>query len=65
MRLLPPDILQERFATVRKELTAALIERDDEVDVLLTALIGNEHALLVGNPGVDRGFKRGHYRGRR
>jgi len=48
------DILQEKFAQVRKELTAALIERDDEIDVVLTALIANEHALFVGNPGTAK-----------
>ena len=56
MRLIPPhaDILQEKFAKARQELTAALIERDDEVDVLLTALVANEHALFVGNPGTGK-----------
>ena len=56
MKLARPatDILQEKFATVRKELTAALIERDDEIDVVLTALIANEHALFVGNPGTAK-----------
>ena len=54
MRLPPPDILQEKFAAVRKELTAALIERDHEIDVVLTALVANEHALFVGNPGTAK-----------
>ena len=56
MKLARPatDILQEKFAKVRKELTAALIERDDEIDVVLTALIANEHALFVGNPGTAK-----------
>ena len=56
MKLARPatDILQEKFAQVRKELTAALIERDDEIDLLLTALIANEHALFVGNPGTGK-----------
>ena len=56
MKLARPatDILQEKFATVRKELTAALIERDEEVDVVLTALVANEHALFVGNPATAK-----------
>ena len=43
MKLARPatDILQEKFAQVRKELTAALIERDDEIDVGLTAYYAN------------------------
>ena len=45
------DIVREKFALARQELSASLIERDDEVDVVLTALIANEHILLVGPPG--------------
>lgn len=43
--------IQEKFATTRKELAAALIERDEEVDLVLTALVAQEHVLLVGPPG--------------
>ena len=46
--------LQEKFATTRKELSAALIERDDEIDLVLTALIAQEHPLLVGPPGTGK-----------
>src|ERR1700758_2362110 len=46
--------LQANFATTRYELSSALIERDDEVDVVLTALICNEHPLLVGPPGTAK-----------
>src|SRR5262245_22086396 len=45
---------QEKFAAVRRELSAALIERDDEVDVVLTALVAQEHVLLVGPPGCAK-----------
>lgn len=48
------DVLQEKFATTRRELAAVLIERDDEIDILLTALIANEHTLLVGQPGTAK-----------
>ena len=44
--------VREKFVTTRKELSSALIERDGEVDVVLTALICNEHPLLVGEPGT-------------
>jgi MoxR-like ATPase len=40
--------------TARKELSEALIERDTEVDLVLTALVCNEHALLVGQPGTAK-----------
>src|SRR3954447_17705558 len=46
--------LQEEFATTRRELSAALIERDDEVDLALTALVAHEHLLLVGPPGCGK-----------
>ena len=46
-----PDTVPRKFAPPREELSAALVERDAEVDLVLTALIANEHALLVGPPG--------------
>jgi MoxR-like ATPase len=46
--------LQAKFAATRKELSAALIERDEEVDLVLTALVAQEHVLLVGNPGTAK-----------
>jgi MoxR-like ATPase len=49
-----PCPLQEKFLAVRKELSAALIDRDDEVALALTALIAQEHVLLVGPPGTGK-----------
>src|SRR3954451_5507260 len=46
--------VQAKFAATRKELSAALIERDEEVDLVLTALAAQEHVLLVGNPGTAK-----------
>jgi MoxR-like ATPase len=48
------DPVREKFAAARKELSSALIERDEEVDLALTALIANEHLLLVGPPGCGK-----------
>ncbi len=48
------DPVREKFARARKELSSALIEREDEVDLVLTALIANEHVLLVGPPGCGK-----------
>jgi len=45
------DAVRRKFALAREELSAALVERDAEIDVVLTALVANEHALLVGPPG--------------
>src|SRR5689334_6425387 len=56
MRAYRPDpcSVREKFAVTRRELSEALIERDAEVDLALTALVANEHALLVGNPGTAK-----------
>jgi MoxR-like ATPase len=50
----PEPSVQDSFAATRHELSAALIERDDEIDLVLTALICNEHPLLVGPPGTAK-----------
>src|SRR3954462_1492004 len=56
MKLVRPDIdpVREKFALARRELSSALIERDEEVDLVLTALVANEHVLLVGPPGCAK-----------
>ena len=56
MKMIRPttDDVRAKFATVRRELSAALIERDEEVDLVLTALVASEHVLLVGPPGCGK-----------
>lgn len=57
MKLLRPitaDHVQEKFATARRELSTSLIEREEEIDLVLTALIAHEHVLLVGPPGTGK-----------
>src|SRR5215207_6260598 len=56
MKIATPEVcaVQEKFVTTRKELSAALIERSDEVDLVLTALVAQEHVLLVGPPGCAK-----------
>lgn len=56
MKTFRPDAcpIQEKFVQTRRELSRALIERDEEIDLVLTALICNEHPLLVGNPGTAK-----------
>jgi len=51
---MPADRLQARFAAVRAALAATLVERDDEIDLCLTALLAREHILLVGPPGLAK-----------
>src|SRR4051812_50130205 len=56
MKLVRPDAdpVRETFAQARKELSSALIEREEEVDLVLAALVANEHVLLVGPPGCGK-----------
>ena len=35
-------------------MSSALIERDEEIDLVLTALLAHEHVLLVGPPGCGK-----------
>jgi MoxR-like ATPase len=46
--------VQARFTAARRELAEALIERDEEIDLVLTALLAREHPLLVGPPGTGK-----------
>jgi MoxR-like ATPase len=46
--------VKDKFLTVRRELGESLIERSEEIDLLLTALIAGEHLLLVGPPGCGK-----------
>jgi MoxR-like ATPase len=46
--------VRDKFAAVRKELGETLIERTEEIDLLLTGLIAGEHLLLVGPPGCGK-----------
>jgi len=43
-----------KFKATRRELAAALIERADEIDLALTAMVCGEHLLLVGPPGTAK-----------
>jgi MoxR-like ATPase len=56
MRAFHPDAcpVQVKFAATRRELAAALIERDAEIDLCPTALVAREHVLLVGPPGCAK-----------
>jgi MoxR-like ATPase len=46
--------LQAKFATARREMAEALIERDGEIDLVLTGLVARENVLLVGPPGCAK-----------
>ncbi len=46
--------LQKQFAAARDAMAASLVERDDEIELVLTGLVADEHVLLVGPPGVAK-----------
>jgi MoxR-like ATPase len=48
------SVLQSKFAATRADLASALLEREGEIDMVLTALLCGEHALLVGPPGTAK-----------
>lgn len=56
MKLVKPALcpIQEKFVLARRQLATALIERDEEIDLVLTALVCREHPLLVGQPGTAK-----------
>lgn len=43
-----------KLATARAELNARMIEREDEIDAVLTAMVAGEHCLFVGPPGTGK-----------
>src|SRR5262245_60746163 len=46
--------LQMKFAAARREMAEALIEREQEIDLVLTGLVARENVLLVGPPGCAK-----------
>jgi MoxR-like ATPase len=46
--------IRNQFLELRQELTEKHVERDDQVDVLLNALLIGEHIALVGPPGTAK-----------
>lgn len=50
----PSTVAREKFQRFRAEMNRALIERPDEIDLVLTALLAREHCLLVGPPGIAK-----------
>ena len=45
---------QAKFNAARQAVATKLIERHDEVDIVFTALVCQEHPLLVGAPGTAK-----------
>jgi MoxR-like ATPase len=47
-------VLREKFQVTSREMSLALIERDEEIKLVLTALVAGENVLLVGPPGCAK-----------
>lgn len=45
---------QQAIAAIRSDLRAALFERGDAIDGMLTALLAGEHAFIIGPPGTAK-----------
>lgn len=43
-----------KLAAVRTDMNAALVERSEVIDVLLVALVAEQHAVLLGDPGTAK-----------
>lgn len=48
------SVLQSKFAATRADLSSVMLEREGEIDMILTALLCKEHALIVGPPGTGK-----------
>ena len=48
------DRLRCRLKELRSRLSEELIDREEEIDLVLTALLAREHVLLVGPPGCGK-----------
>ena len=46
--------IQGKFKVCYNKLNQALIERNDEIKIILTSLIAGEHPLLIGPPGTAK-----------
>ena len=46
--------LRDKFLAARRQLAEILVDRDDEIDLALTALLSREHVLFVGPPGCGK-----------
>lgn len=49
-----PVDLRRKLTNARTAMQKALVERDDEIDAVLTALVAGENVLLVGAPGTAK-----------
>lgn len=46
--------IQDKFVMMREDMGRSLIEREVEIDIVLTSLICREHPLFVGPPGTGK-----------
>ncbi|MHC1635885.1 MAG: AAA family ATPase [Candidatus Methanospirareceae archaeon] len=46
----------DKIEKIRTSLSSYFLEREEEIDILLTAVLSRQHCLLLGPPGTGKGF---------
>lgn len=46
--------IQDKLKNIKTKLNSTLLERDQEIEILMTALLCQEHVLFIGNPGLAK-----------
>lgn len=46
--------IRAKVGELRAKVGAAFVARQDEVDLAVSALVANEHVILIGNPGCAK-----------
>lgn len=50
------DKIVEKVRRIKAELNGYFVEREEEIDVLLTALVARQHVLFLGPPGTAKSY---------
>ncbi|MCA9366731.1 AAA family ATPase [Candidatus Kaiserbacteria bacterium] len=46
--------MSDKFRIAQQEMRSGMVERDDEIDMILLASISKEHGFLFGDPGIGK-----------
>ena len=50
----PAPSVRDKFVSTQREMSAAMIERDDEIELTLVGILAGENVLFVGPPGCAK-----------
>lgn len=48
--------LQDKFYDLQKAMSSRLVERDDEIEIFVLALLARTHAFFLGEPGIAKSY---------